>query len=90
MHEVQGAEEAVEDRDHVVFWEVELLNGLENLFEIGLHVLHHNEDVREVVWVRRGDDVKNFCGELVVGHLCKLSENLNFPYNFFTVVAIFK
>jgi hypothetical protein len=66
MHEVQGAEEAVEDGDHVVFGEIELLNGLEDLFEIGLHVLHHDEDVREIVWVRRSDDVKNFGGELTV------------------------
>jgi hypothetical protein len=50
-----------------------------------LHVLHHYEDIVHLtVW--GGDDVVDLGGELVVRHLGKLSEDLDFPDYFLRVI----
>ena len=45
MRKLQAAEEVVEDEDEMGLGEVAAFASLDEAFEVGLDVLHHDEDV---------------------------------------------
>ena len=77
VHEVHGAEHAVDDGDHVVLRELELRHRLENFFHVSLHEFHDDEDGAHAMLALWGDDVEDLGGEVVVLHLSELSQDLD-------------
>lgn len=90
VHEVHGAEHAVEDGDHVVLGEVQFWDGLEHLLHVCLDKLHDDEKVGFTVALSGGDDIIDLGHVLVVWHLGEVSEDLDFPDNLLEVILIFE
>jgi hypothetical protein len=72
----------------VFLGEIQLGHRLEDFLQVGLHVLHHDEDIVEIIRVLWSNDVKDLGGEAVVLHLSKLAKDLDLAHDFFGVVFI--
>ncbi len=72
----------------MLFGEIQLGHRLEDFLQISLHVLHHDEDIVEIIRVLWGNNVKDLGSEAVVLHLSKLAKDLDLAHDFFEVVFI--
>lgn len=88
MHEVHGTEEVVQQLEQVILCELNLRHRLENLLDVCLHELQHEENVGQIVQVLWSDDIKDFGRKLVTWHLGELAEDLNFSDDLLTVILI--
>ena len=88
VHEVEGAQQAVDDLHHVILRELQLGHRLEDLLQVGLHELHNDEDVAQIVRALGSDDVVNLGRVAVALHLAQLAKNLNLSEDLLGVVLI--
>ena len=72
----------------MVLGELQLGHRLEDFLHIGLHELHHDEDIIEVFHVFWSYNVIDLGGEAVVLHLSELAKNLDLANDLFGVVFV--
>lgn len=74
----------------MVLIKLNILCRIENFLKILIDVLHHDENIWELLDVIGWNYIYKLCSENIMFHSRQLSQDLNFAHNFFSLIFIDK